>query len=37
MADNPELRYVVGKDAAMMLETKEIRLIENFKTTQKIV
>jgi hypothetical protein len=37
MADNPDFRYTVGKDAAIMLETKEICLIKNFKTTQKIV
>ena len=31
-SDNPDFRYVVGKDAAMSLEAKEICLTENLKT-----
>ena len=35
MTDNPDFMYVVGKDAAMLLEARKICLIENFRTYSK--
>ena len=32
ISDNPEIRYVVGKDAAMIIEARRDMLIGNFKT-----